>query len=201
MVAISAWQNRDNVSILANKEALSIASLYRTSSLLKEPIKSEIQNKIETYRDYVIYKAWPAHKNGIIHPDGAIIMTDILKSLSNYPASSLSEQAYLAETLSQYNHLTENRRMRIQAVGTHIPSIFWLFMIFGGVLMITATYAFYIPSLYLHIALTSLFSIFLSFSLFLIAVIDYPMRGYTGISPYPYQSILVVPHKIDKLLL
>ena len=195
LVAISAWQNRDAVDVLANKEALSIATLYRSSSLLKEPTKTELEDKIINYLDYVINIAWPAHKKGIVPNEGAVVMSDLLKSLSTYQVSSPVEQVFFAETISQYNKLIENRRMRIQAVGTHIPSVFWFFMILGGVLMIVATYAFYIPSLSLHIALTSMFSIFLGFALFLIAAIDNPMRGYTGISPYAYQSIIVVPHK------
>jgi hypothetical protein len=190
LVAVATWENYDNVDSIVGKESTSISQLYRYVSTLQNPTKIELQDNLKEYLIYVIDVAWPAHKHGEVPSGGTIIMTQFLKTLSTYKANSVEEQVYLGEIFTAYNSLIENRRMRMLAVDSGIPEIFWVVIIIGGGLNIIATYLMYLPSLKTHLFITVLFSSLLGLILFLLIAVDHPLRGETSISSEAYSNLL-----------
>lgn len=190
LVAVATWENYDNVDNIVGKESTSIAQLYRDVSTLQDPTKTELQDNLKDYLIYVVDVAWPAHKNGDVPSGGTIILTKFLKTLSTYKTSNIEEQVYLGEIFTAYNRLIENRRLRMLAVDSGIPNIFWVVIIIGGVLNIVTTFLMYLPSLKTHLFITALFSSLLGLMIFLLIAVDHPLRGETSISSEAYSNLL-----------
>ena len=195
LVAISAWENMGYVETIASKEATSIIQLYRSVSTLDEPMKSQQHHDLEDYLKYVIYVAWPAHKLGEVPEGGSIILTQFLARLSTYHTRNVEQQIFLAEVISSYKSLIEDRRVRMHYVlDSGIGSIIWVVILVGGVLTLSCSFLIHLPTLGGHLFVNSLFSLLLSLMIFLIAAIDQPFRGELGVTPHAYSSTLSVLH-------
>jgi len=189
LVAVATWENYAYIDSLAGKEATSVSLLYRGVSTLQDPSKTKIQEDIDNYLTDVIEIGWPAQRQGKVTLGGTIILTRILATLATYKTTSVEQQIFLTEVISAYNKVSENRRLRIQAVDTGIPYIFWIVILVGAGLMIITTFLIHLPSLRTHIFITVLFSTLLGFMIFLLAVVDNPTRGQVSISSNAYVDI------------
>ena len=94
-----------------------------------------------------------------------------------------------AETLRQFNVYYEARRMRLQAIGTSIPSTMWYVVLFGAVINLVLIWLFDM-SLLSHLFLGGILAAFVGAMVFLIADMDNPFRGAVSISAAPFEPIL-----------
>ena len=132
LVAVAAWGNYDSVDDLVSKEASLITSLYRDISALQEPTKQVLQDNLKSYLKDVIEVQWPAHQDGFSLEGGATILTHFHATLAQYQPKNIGDQALYQETLSAFNRLSEARRLRIGAVESGIPAVFWTVILIGG---------------------------------------------------------------------
>jgi hypothetical protein len=190
LVAVATWENYTAIENIAANESTAISELYRDVSTLQEPTKTELQQDLKDYLAYVIEIAWPAQKQGKPTTGGRIILTRALGTIANYKTSNVEQQIFLAEVFTAYNRLVECRRLRVQALDTGIPSIFWAVILVGAGLTLITTFLIYTPYLRTHLLITALFSTLLGFMIFLLAAIDNPLRGEISISSDVYSSVL-----------
>lgn len=190
LVAVATWENYASVDSITGKESTAISQLYRDVSTLQDPSKAELQQDLKDYLINVIEIDWPAQKLGNSTSGGTIIMTHFLGTLATYKTTSVEQQIFLAEVFTAYNRVIENRRLRMQAVNTGIPAIFWTVILVGAALTIIATFLIHLPSLRTHLLITVLFSTLLGFMIFLLASVDNPLRGEVSVSSDAYSSIL-----------
>jgi hypothetical protein len=195
LVAISTWENFGYVETIASKESTAIVQLYRNAGLLDEPIRSQLHKDIEDYLNYVIYVAWPAHKNGKVPEQGTLILTHFHLLLSTYHPRNKEQEIFLAQVLSSFNNVIEERRTRMHYVLDSGQSpIIWFFIIIGGVLTLSCGFLFHLPTLKVHLFINLLLSLLLSFTIFLMVTIDQPFRGELSVTPKTYSNTLSVLH-------
>ena len=195
LVAISTWENFGYVETIASKESTAIVQLYRNVGLLEEPISSQLHQDIEDYLNYVIHTAWPAHKMGKAPEGGTIILTNFHSRLSNYHPRNKEQEIFLAQVLSSFNNVIEDRRIRMHYVLDSGQSpIIWLFIIAGSVLTLSCGFLFHLPSLKAHLFMNTLLSSLLSLIAFLMVTIDQPFRGEMSVTPAAYSSTLSALH-------
>ena len=121
LLAVAAYQNFAGVSDIVTKEASSLAALYREFEAYPQPIKGRLQNDLRNYTRFVIDRAWPEQRRGIIPTEGTHRMTQIIDDLMSFEPSKKSEEIAHAETYRQLNAYTELRRSRLANVTTGIP--------------------------------------------------------------------------------
>jgi len=190
LVAVAVWQNYDSANGTASKEAALIAALYRDVCAFPEEERHKLQDRLGKYLHFVIDVAFPAHRQGEIPNGGTRILSDFQGILTTYQPATANQEIMLSEAFTAFNKVIEARRMRMDAVDTGIPLVFWIVILAGAVLSIMLTYMFHLPSLKTHLILTGIFSLFLGFVIFLIAALDNPFRGEMGVSPAAYASVL-----------
>jgi hypothetical protein len=198
LIAVSSWENLEYVGTLANKEATSVAQLYRDVSTLDQPAKTKLHQELEDYLNYVINVAWPAHKLGKVPTGGSVILTRFLATLSTYHTRNVEQQVFLAEVITAYNKLIEDRRLRMHAVDdTGIDSITWIVILVGGGLTLIGSFFIHLPTLGGHLFMNSLFSILLGLMIFMLVAIDQPFRSELGITPIAYINTLAGLKDLD----
>src|SRR5208282_2503587 len=101
LLAVAAYQNFSSVSDLADKEASDVASLYRDTEGFPEPIKSVLQRELREYTRFVIEKAWPEQRKGIVPTGGA--ETALANDLITFKPQGRSEEIIFAEALHEFN--------------------------------------------------------------------------------------------------
>lgn len=190
LVAVSAWENYQDVGNIVDIEATVIAQLYCDISALQEPSKTRLQNDLQDYLHYIIDVSWPAHRKGLIKRDGQLILTRFIKTATTYQPANAQQQIISAEVFTAYNSLIDARRARLQAIDTGLPAQLWFVIIIGGGIMVLMSYFIYMPSLRTHVLMNAAFSTLLGLMIFLIASLDNPFRGEVSVSADAYKAVL-----------
>ncbi len=189
LIAVGVWGNYAEVQNTVADEAAGIAALYRDVSGYPEPIRTELQNDLRTYTEFVIDKAWPAQHRGEILNEGTRVLDSFQARLFAYEPTSVGQEIVDAEVLRQYNNLIVDRRKRIDAVEGGLPGVMWAIVVVGAVLTIAVTYLLKIRR-DVHFILTAFLATFIGLVIFTTAGLDRPLSGPIAIPPDSYQLVL-----------
>jgi hypothetical protein len=171
------------------KETSSLAALYYDVSAYPDPDRDPLRQSLRDYCQYVIEKAWPLQRKGIVPSGGVAKVRDFHNKLVKFQPSSKSEEIIHAETLRQFNVFVEHRRMRLHSVNTGIPSVMWYVVLVGAVINIAMVWLFEVK-LITHLFLGGLLAFYLGTMIFLVAAMDNPFRGEVSITPEAFELVL-----------
>lgn len=192
LIAVGVWNTNSNASDLVSREATSIGALYNDVSGYPYPVRDELRAKLREYTVFVIEQAWPAQKQGYGQRlnAGKKILDDFQFRLYRFEPATPGQVALHSETLQAYNHLIENRRLRIDAVDSGLSAVMWSVIWVGAAISIGIAYFYQIEDAKLHAILVALMGGFLAMVLFMIVINDKPFYGYVSIPSDPYKLIL-----------
>jgi Protein of unknown function (DUF4239) len=192
LIAVGVWNTNSNAQDMVSKEAASISALYRDVSGYPAPLRDELRAKLREYTVYVIEQAWPAQREGRGQTldGGTRILDDFQSRLYTFEPATAGQTALHNETLNAYNKLLENRRLRIDAVGSGLSTVMWAVIWVGAAISIGVAYFFQVEDPKLHATLVALMGGFLAMVIFMIVINDKPFYGYDSISSDPYKLIL-----------
>jgi hypothetical protein len=182
LLTVAAYQNRDRVQQNILNEAGAISALYAGMNSYPEPLRSDVKDKLRDYVLFTIYRDWDAHREGQILNGGGNRIDAIRQKLATYEPASISQQIVHGQTMATYGHLTEARQQRLNGVITRIPAILWNAMLIGAVLNLVILIMLRIK-LIPHLILAALSAFFLFVVIYVIVVLDNPLRGATGLDP------------------
>ncbi|NDB67317.1 MAG: DUF4239 domain-containing protein [Methylocystaceae bacterium] len=189
LLAVGAYENLNSVGDIVSKEASNIAALYMDYGGYPEPIKSVLRNQLTEYANEVIEKSWPLQKQNTVPMNETIQLRKIFRTLVSFRPSNRSEDILHTETLRQYNALIESRRMRLENIGTSIPTIIWAVVLIGGLFHILLI-CMLDTEAHVHRVLGICFSSFIGLLIFMIAEIDNPYLGTVSVGPDAFVQIL-----------
>jgi hypothetical protein len=189
LIAVNVSQTYSDVSKTVSTEATALASLYRDVSGYPEPIRAQMQNELRDYVDYVIHKAWPMQQHGKVPSGGGALVNQFQTTLIRFEPATEGQKILHAEALHAYNNMILARHLRLDAVGTGLPSVMWAVIIAGAVIGLGATFFFKVEDARLHGILVTLLAGFMGLVIFMILALDQPFRGDLGISPQAYQLV------------
>ena len=188
LIAVAAYQNFSTVSDIATKEASSLAAMYRDLRGYPQPIRGRLQEDLREYTRYVIDKAWPEQRRGIVPTEGSHRIEQFVDDLLTFKPSEKSEEIIHAEALRQLNNYIELRRARLANVTTGIPAVLW-WVVFIGALISVVLIAMLAMEIHVHLILGGALSLFLGLVIFLIAAMDNPFRGQVSVGPEAFQTV------------
>ena len=190
LLAVGVWNTYSSSSNLVSNEAAAIGVMYRDVSSYPEPTRSAMQAKLREFTLSIINDDWPAQKSGRVAMSGGVILDDLQSRLYSYEPAGASMTSVHGETLRAYNKLIEARRLRIDAVESHLSTPMWAVIWIGAAVSIAVAYLYKIRDLRIHLILIGLMAGFLGILIFMIVINDRPFLGYVSIPTDPYQLIL-----------
>lgn len=188
LVAVAAYQNFSVVSDIVTKEASSLAAVYRDLRAYPQPIRGRLQDDLRDYTRYVIDKSWPEQQRGIVPTGDSHRIGQFISDLLAFRPAEKSEEIAHAETLRQFNSLTELRRARLANVTTGIPAVLWWVVAIGAMITILLI-AMLNMEIHVHLVLGASLSLFLGLMIYLIAAMDNPFRGKVSVGPEAFQMV------------
>jgi hypothetical protein len=189
MIAITVWENYDAAAKDVSAEATALATLYRDVSAYPPPTREQLQGELREYAEYVIEVAWREQHEGNIPLGGVERINAFQKILTSFEPSTEGQKLLHAETLRSFDHLSDARRMRLDAVQTTLPTLMWTVIFVGAGLAIVASYFFRVSDSRLHMTLVVLLTAFFAMVIFVVFAFDRPFRGDMGIESEPYQLV------------
>jgi hypothetical protein len=189
LVAIAAYDNYTDARSKTAAEASEVGSLYRIVSTYPEPIRGQLQADLRDYIRYVIEKAWPLQRDGII-PTGAVpLVTRFQDRLASFEPQTNGQNAVYSATLSQFNDFVKARRERLHLVEVGLPAALWEVLIAGSLLTIALTWLLPVKNLRSHLLLSVMSSLIVSLLIFITADMDHPFRGGFSVDSHAFEII------------
>lgn len=189
LISVHVWEGNLAAQSITSREATSIAALYRDVSGYPEPARDQLHQAIRDYVNYVIHESWPLQRKGKVPSGGVELVDRIQEILMGFEPATEGQKVLAAETLRAYNVMVEARRLRLDAVDTHLPGVMWCVILFGAVISFLTSYCFPVTDPRVHFTLVTLLAAFVGIILFLIVELDRPFRGDLAITPRSYQLV------------
>ena len=189
LIAVTVFQTYSETQKVVTGEATALNALYRDVTSYPEPIRTELQQGVRDYTRYVIDEAWPLQRQGKV-PGGAFeLMTRFQVTLTKFEPTTEGQKLLHGETLRAYNTTIQTRRLRLDAVGTGLPKVMWVVIVFGAFISLSSAFFFKVKDARLHILEVLLLAVFIGLVIFMILSLDRPFRGDLGIGADPYQLV------------
>jgi hypothetical protein len=189
LIAVTVFQTYSDTTKVVTQEATALNALYRDVTSYPDPIRSDLQQRLRDYTDQLINQAWPLQQKGKVPLAGIEHMTNFQVALTKFEPTTEGEKILHAETLRVYNLLIQARRLRLDAVGTGLPTVMWAVTIIGAFISLSASFFFKVADVRLHLIEVVLLSVFVGLVIFMIVTQDRPFRGNLGIKADSYQLV------------
>lgn len=190
LIAVATWENYTEVDAVVTSEAAALASLYRDLDGYPQPMHGSLETVLRDYTHMVIEKEWPAHKQGIALEEGDLILERLENAVMSFEPTREREKIAHGEVLRSLDTVLEQRRLRLQAVSTGLPSALWAVVLIGALLNGLLTYMFWVENLKLHALAVAILACFIALLIFLTAAMDNPFRGEFSVNSDVFQTIL-----------
>jgi Protein of unknown function (DUF4239) len=189
LVAVGAWETFNNASAAVDKEASTLAALYRDVTQLPWPQDGLGQAHLRAYSWQVINREWPDQRVGLTPNSGEGEVNALGGVISGVDATEPRNEVLMAEALRQYNSLLEARRNRIQSTEGALPAGLWFVIIFGAAINLVMTWLLDIENIRLDIFINVLMAALLGSVLAFIIAMDNPYRGELSVSADPIAAV------------
>ncbi len=189
LIAVGVWTAYSQVGDTVSAEATAMTCFYRDATGYPEPTRTQLQQQIREYIEFIIQKAWPAQAQGKPTVEAPRRLTALEETLTRFEPATKGQEILHAETLRQYNDVAGLRRKRIHSIGSGLPSVMWSVVLIGAVLTISVTYLLQIERT-VQLVLTGFLAMFIGLVVFVIASLDQPLSGPLAIDSHPYQLVL-----------
>jgi hypothetical protein len=189
LIAVSVFETYSDASKVVTGEATALNAIYRDVSSYPEPIRSDLQKELREYTSQIINQAWPLQRRGQVPTAGLEHMTKFQAMLDTFEPATEGQKILHAETLRAYNLLIQSRRLRLDAVGTGLPTVMWAVIIIGAFIGLSASFFFKVRDVRLHRIEILLLAVFIGLVIFMIVALDRPFRGELGVKADPYQLV------------
>jgi hypothetical protein len=186
LLSVTAFGNASSVSASVDREAASIASLYRTVASYPEPLRGEVQYLLRDYTQYIIHKDWPAHNQGKIWNGGNLRLQVIQQKLISLQPTDHTQSLLQEQAIKYFGEIDDARQERLTGVNTAIPGVLWYVMIIGALINILLIWLLDMRFT-LHLILGGIISFFLGVMIFLIAAMDRPLQGGVSVTADAYK--------------
>lgn len=189
LTAVGVWQKYSAVSDIVSDEATAIASLWRDLSGYPEPQRAATQDILRGYTQQIINEAWPQQRRGET-PSGGVEWIDRLQTpLLAFEPATEGQKILHAETLRAFNHLIQQRRLRVDSVQTSLPVVFWWVLLPGAMGSIALFLLFHLASRRFHAILLTGLAAFQALVLLIIIALARPFSGEMGIDSGSYELV------------
>lgn len=176
------------------REANSVANIYRDSQWLDEPVKTILKDSIKNYLEEVINIEWPLMERGKkLSSKGEESINSIASVINRYRYTHVSEALVMQDMLNEIKTLYNSREQRIHMSVSRLNSEMWIVILIGTILTIGINYL-YKMKLKLHIISVSAAALMASSMIFLLLTLDRPFQGEFVIEPTALQFVLSTIH-------
>ena len=200
LVVIATWEEFGRAGLTEEDEANALAEIFWLAHRLPEPEGRELQELAHSYAEEVVDQEWPLMEQGRTPPmegehtqetpSGWVLIDDIRATLQEVEPHTMAEQELYAEGLDQVQRLADARRMRLVASEDSLPTVLWVVLIVGGIVVVGFAYLFGLENAGAHSLMEVALAGVIALVLFTIAAMDHPFSGGARIGPEAFELVL-----------
>ena len=172
------------------KEAASMGNLYRVSSNLREPTRSQVMVLLKEYARTMIEKEFPEMDKGKFREEPKIQHDKLWNFFYKYTPEGETDRIWFEQALSTFIVFADARRERMASARQSLPSFMWLVLYAGGFITIVYSYFFGTRNVWAQALIVIFLAGSVTLVLLLISALEYPFAGIIRVSPEPFQLFL-----------
>jgi len=189
-VLVIVWQDFDKAQNNTVQEANYFVDIYRDTSGLPEPFRSQFREANANYLNAVIKYEWPEMQRGEKSMEAQALANKVWDLTSTFDPKTAREKIFFSEMLRKMNDAVEMRRQRLQDARSGLHPSLWFVLLLGGIITVVFTFFFGSQNLYAQLTMTMLLAVLIVLIIFTILIMDYPYSGDLSISVAPFQQAL-----------
>jgi Protein of unknown function (DUF4239) len=198
LVVIAVWEDFGRARVTVESEANALAEIFWLANQLPEPEGRELQELCRSYAEEVVNVGWPLMEQGKTPSlerseetsRAWVLIDDIRATIQGYePRTAAGEQLY-AEGLDQVQRLADARRTRLVQAEEGLPTVLWVVLIVGGIVVVSFAYLFGMDNTGAHALMVVALAGVITLVLFTIAAMDHPFTGGARVGPEAFELVL-----------
>jgi hypothetical protein len=191
LIAVAVWGNYTGIEAIVSNEAVNASDVYRDVESYPPAVRDEVHGDLRAYVNFVVQREWPAQRRGDrLPPDGDLLLQRAARGLTSFEPVKPGQQVVHVQTLRDLDDLFFNRRLRLEAVDSHLPRLMWLVVLAGAAVLMLTTCFFSADNNPLHYLLTIGLSVLVGLVIFLILALDHPLIGKVSVDASSFQDAL-----------
>jgi hypothetical protein len=198
LVVIAVWEEFGRARVTVEGEANALAEVFWLAHRLPEPEGRHLQELARSYAEEMVEEEWPLMAQGrtplmedtgeVAH--GWVLIDDIRATVQEVEPRTAAGQELYAEGLDQVQRLADARRTRLVAAEESLPSVLWVVLVAGGILVVGFAYLFGLDNTWAHRLMVVSLAGVIALVLFTIGVLDHPFSGGARIEPGAFELVL-----------
>jgi hypothetical protein len=190
-VVVVSWENFSGAEAVVGQEASALRNTYRDSTTFPPEVRERIHTDVRDYARTAIDREWPAMTRGEPGvPEVATVLDTFSQDLAALPATTMTQQQYVAVEADRFNDLVTARSQRLDFVDQGVPGVLWAALVVGAVVTIGFAMIFGMSSTLLHSVMVGSLTILIGVLLFVALAIDHPFAGEVSVASTPLERVL-----------
>jgi hypothetical protein len=198
LVVIATWEEFGRARVTVETEANALAEIFWLAHQIPEPEGRELQELCLSYAEEVVNVGWPLMEQGRTPSlersketsRAWVLIDDIRATIQGYEPRTVAGQELYAEGLDQVQRLADARRTRLVAAEESLPTVLWIVLIVGGIVVVGFAYLFGMENTGAHALMVVSLAGVIALVLFTIAAMDHPFTGAARVGPEAFELIL-----------
>jgi hypothetical protein len=189
--AVNLYQGYTDASSNVADEANSLAQIARDVRILPNAQEYHVQAAIVKYIHAVSEGDFPAMHDGQVPEQSGVAIDALFGSMQAIVPGNAAQQAFYDSAVGQLNSLVQERRSRLSAADSTLPSSFVALLLLTAGLTVLVSYFLSSGHLAVELVLVGAVSIVVAAGLLTILLLEYPFSGSVSVSSDPYtQGVL-----------
>lgn len=190
-VVVTVWQQYENDSDAADREAHAVADIIRLLPGLPAGEQPVVRQTLLTYLHTVIDDEWPAMERGeATGAAGTALIDDLWRAYRSTGQQPAVQNQFAVMGLQRLADLGGYHRDRIRESGQGLPPLLWAALIGGSVLTVGFVYLFGVERDWAHAAMVGSVLASVALLLFLVFELQNPYGGDLRVSSGSFQAVL-----------
>jgi hypothetical protein len=190
LMVVAVWEEWNAAAVTADDEASSLAEIFWIADRMPESDGHHIQELVRSYARAVVDEEWPLMEQEKSSPRAWALLDDIRASLQNFDPSTQGQQVLYEQSLERMRDLADARRDRLLDAEQGLPTILWVVLIAGGIIVVGFTYLFGLDSTAIHLLMVASLALVIALVLFTVAALNFPFKGDITVGPEAMEHVL-----------
>jgi tetrahydromethanopterin S-methyltransferase subunit D len=198
LVVIAVWEDFGRARFTVEEEANALAEIFWLAHQLPEPEGRELQELCRSYAEEVVDQEWPLMEQGRTPlmentqetARGWVLIDDIRATVQGYEPRTAAGEALYAEGLDQVERLADARRARLVQAEEGLPTVLWVVLIVGGIVVVGFAYIFGLENTGAQALMVVALAGVIALGLFTIGAMEHPFSGGARVSPEAFELVL-----------
>jgi uncharacterized membrane protein YraQ (UPF0718 family) len=190
LMVVAVWEEWNAATNAADREASELAEVFWVADRMPESEGHQIQELARSYARVVVEDEWPLMRQGKSSPKAWTLLDEIRSEVQNFQPSTPAQQILYEQGLEHVHELADARRERLLDADQGLPTILWIVLVVGGIVVTGFTYLFGLDNTVIHLLMVAALALIIALVLFTVAELDFPFSGGVRISPEAMEQVL-----------